>query len=99
MRLGQSAIGEWNDDDYDVLADGVVVGRIMNGAGKHVVDVDARARSHTRLRRDARGRHYGIRKKLAAGVKALRCGSYANAYGASDAAAVSVPSISPSGSG
>jgi hypothetical protein len=21
--------GEWNDDDYDVLADGVVVGRIM----------------------------------------------------------------------
>ena len=22
--------GEWNDDDYDVLADGVVVGRIFN---------------------------------------------------------------------
>jgi hypothetical protein len=22
--------GEWNDDDFDVLADGVVVGRIMN---------------------------------------------------------------------
>jgi hypothetical protein len=21
--------GEWNDDDYDVLADGAVVGRIM----------------------------------------------------------------------
>jgi hypothetical protein len=21
--------GEWNDDDYDMLADGVVVGRIM----------------------------------------------------------------------
>jgi hypothetical protein len=21
--------GKWNDDDYDVLADGVVVGRIM----------------------------------------------------------------------
>jgi hypothetical protein len=21
--------GEWNDDDFDVLADGVVVGRIM----------------------------------------------------------------------
>jgi hypothetical protein len=21
--------GEWDDDDYDVLADGVVVGRIM----------------------------------------------------------------------
>jgi hypothetical protein len=23
---------EWNDDDYDVLADGVVVGRIMQAA-------------------------------------------------------------------
>jgi hypothetical protein len=24
-----STAGEWNDDDYDVLADGVVVGRIF----------------------------------------------------------------------
>src|SRR6516165_4578621 len=24
--------GEWNDDDYDVLADGAVVGRIMKAA-------------------------------------------------------------------
>jgi hypothetical protein len=24
--------GEWNDEDYDVLADGVVVGRIMKAA-------------------------------------------------------------------
>ena len=24
--------GEWNDDDYDVLSDGVVVGRTMNAA-------------------------------------------------------------------
>jgi hypothetical protein len=24
--------GEWNDEDYDVLADGIVVGRIMKGA-------------------------------------------------------------------
>jgi hypothetical protein len=24
--------GEWNEDDYDVLADGVVVGRIMKAA-------------------------------------------------------------------
>ena len=24
--------GEWNDDDYDVLCNGVVVGRIMQGA-------------------------------------------------------------------
>jgi hypothetical protein len=26
--------GEWSDDDYDVLADGVVVGRIMKAASK-----------------------------------------------------------------
>jgi hypothetical protein len=24
--------GEWNDDDYDVLAEGVVVGRVMKAA-------------------------------------------------------------------
>jgi hypothetical protein len=24
--------GEWGDDDYDVIADGVVVGRIMKAA-------------------------------------------------------------------
>jgi hypothetical protein len=28
--------GEWNDDDYDVLADGVVVGRIMKAAAVRV---------------------------------------------------------------
>ena len=26
--------GEWSDDDYDVLTDGVVVGRIMKAAAK-----------------------------------------------------------------
>jgi hypothetical protein len=26
--------GDWNDDDYDVLADGVAVGRIMKAAAK-----------------------------------------------------------------
>ena len=26
--------GEWRDDDYDVLADGAVVGRIMKAAAK-----------------------------------------------------------------
>ena len=30
------ASGEWNDDDYDVLADGVVVGRIMMAAAAQV---------------------------------------------------------------
>jgi hypothetical protein len=36
--------GEWNDDDYDVLCDGVVVGRIfkVNAAPVgNAVDVDA----------------------------------------------------------
>jgi hypothetical protein len=28
--------GEWNDDDYDVLADGVVVGRIMRASASPV---------------------------------------------------------------
>jgi hypothetical protein len=28
--------GEWNEDDYDVLADGVVVGRIFNSAAAPV---------------------------------------------------------------
>jgi hypothetical protein len=28
--------GEWNDDDYDVLADGVVVGRIFHAAASPV---------------------------------------------------------------
>jgi hypothetical protein len=28
--------GEWNDDDYDVLADGALVGRIMKAAASPV---------------------------------------------------------------
>jgi hypothetical protein len=28
--------GEWKDDDYDVLADGMVVGRIMKAAASPV---------------------------------------------------------------
>jgi hypothetical protein len=28
--------GEWSDDDYDVLSDGAVVGRIMNAAAAPV---------------------------------------------------------------
>jgi len=29
--------GQWNDDDYDVLADGVVVGRILKAARRRVI--------------------------------------------------------------
>jgi hypothetical protein len=32
--------GEWKDDDYDVLANGVVVGRIFL-SGRNALDVDA----------------------------------------------------------
>jgi hypothetical protein len=61
--------GEWNDDDFDVLADGAVVGRIMKAAAAPVgsaVDVDAEVRlprrphADTRLRAD-RGRDGGVR--------------------------------------
>jgi hypothetical protein len=41
--------GDWNDDDYDVLADGVVVARIMRAAAdapvRCALDVDARLRA------------------------------------------------------
>jgi hypothetical protein len=33
---GSRPSGEWNDDDYDVLADGVVVGRIRHAAAAPV---------------------------------------------------------------
>jgi hypothetical protein len=60
--------GEWDDDDFDVLADGVVVGRIMETAcraGRPAVDADARLwaprgpHAHARL---------ADRHKLAIGV-------------------------------
>jgi len=67
--------GEWNDDDYDVLADGNVVGRIFNAvAGRNAVDVDAglwpprRPHAHARICGDARSRHGSVREKLAAGI-------------------------------
>ena len=63
--------GEWDDDDFDVLADGAVVGRIMKAAaaGWSAVAVD-----HPILRRSSadarlqRGRDGGVRKELATGV-------------------------------
>jgi len=33
--------GEWNDDDFDVLTDGVVVGRIMKAAAVPVAKFGA----------------------------------------------------------
>src|SRR5262245_52636745 len=55
--------GEWNDDDYDVLADGVVVGRIMrsaarqsdsHGYGRWPMATTKTARRRTATRRRAR---------------------------------------------
>jgi hypothetical protein len=58
--------GEWSEDDYDVLADGAVVGRIMKAAASPGSDVDVDARlsgimrtARRRLRGDARGRDAG----------------------------------------
>ena len=34
--LASRPSGEWNDDDFDVLADDVVVGRIMKAAAVSV---------------------------------------------------------------
>jgi hypothetical protein len=69
--------GKWNDDDYDVLSDGVVVGRIffanaapLGAPWMWTLLFGAPQGSHadTRLRRDTRGCDGGIRQKLAAGV-------------------------------
>jgi hypothetical protein len=61
--------GEWNDDDYDVLADGVVVGRIMEAAAAPVGTPWLRTlRAPRRPHADARGRYGGIREELAAKI-------------------------------
>jgi len=59
--------GEWKDDDHDVLAEGVVVGRIIKAAAAPVRIVDAylsaitRTHADARLCGDARGRDGGVR--------------------------------------
>jgi hypothetical protein len=35
-RASASRSGGWSDDDYDVLSDGIVVGRIFNAAASPV---------------------------------------------------------------
>jgi len=67
--------GEWSDDDYDVLAEGIVVGRIMKAAaaplGTHL-GVDGglwpprRSVADLRLRGDARSCDDSLRQELAA---------------------------------
>jgi hypothetical protein len=69
--------GEWKDDDFDVLADGAVVGRIMKGAATPVrtpwlwtliFGYHEDPHADARLRGDTRGRDGGVRQELAAGI-------------------------------
>jgi hypothetical protein len=68
--------GEWNEDDFDVIADGFVVGRIFKVNAAPVGEpwmwtrlrASRRPHGNARLCRDARGRNGGIRQELAAGV-------------------------------
>jgi len=55
--------GEWNDDDFDVLADGVVIGRILKvhaapvgsrGCGRWPLDIMRTARQRTAMLRHAK---------------------------------------------
>ena len=69
--------GGWNDDDFDVLCDGVVVGRIMKVAAPPVGSPwmwtlafghhEDRTPTHG-YEPDAQGRHRRVRQVLAAGV-------------------------------
>jgi len=65
--------GKWGENDYDVLADGVVVGRILK-ARAAPVGVDAHVRvprgphADDWLRANARGRDGSVRQELAAGI-------------------------------
>jgi hypothetical protein len=67
--------GEWNDDDYDVLADGVVVGRLFKVSAAPVgtpwmwtleIEHWRRSQANLRLCGDPRGRNDRIGEKLAA---------------------------------
>jgi hypothetical protein len=73
--------GEWSEDDYDVLCEGAVVGRIMKAAAAPIGQPwlwtlayghhEDRTPIHG-LRGDTRGRDGGVRQELAAGVKPRR---------------------------
>jgi len=82
--------GEWNDDDFDVLCDGVVVGRIMKAAavpvgmswmwtlafGYH----EDRTATHGY---EPGGRHGGVRHELGAGIACSLRADRMSALGAS----------------
>ena len=53
--------GEWSDDDYDVRADGIAVGRIMKAAAAPVGTPWMWTMADARLRADTRGCDGGVR--------------------------------------
>jgi hypothetical protein len=66
--------GQWNDDDFDVLADGKVVGRIYRAHAAPVgspwmwtlaLRLSRGPHTDARLRSNARGRDGGVREELA----------------------------------
>ena len=62
--------GEWNDDDYDVLAEGIVVGRIMKAAA---VPVGTLAFGHHEGRTPTHGYYEATREAaMAAFAKSWR---------------------------
>ena len=75
LILKRAPIGD-NQDDYDVLEDGVVVGRIFkmlvapeNRPWMWASGRNGDLRRATWLRADARGRDGGVREVLARGLK------------------------------
>jgi hypothetical protein len=48
--------GEWNDDDYDVLADGAVVGRILKKRKRKFRDVRVMSEVQRRIARSSNSR-------------------------------------------
>jgi hypothetical protein len=72
--------GEWSEDDYDVLCEGAVVGRIMKAAAAPpatAVDTGLwpprRPHADLRQRADARGCDSRVRQELAARIEDPRC--------------------------
>jgi hypothetical protein len=71
-RIGIAPVGEWRDDDYDVLENGIVVGRIFKVPVRLRSSLDVGERPQwryrprgARLRADARGRDGRILQELA----------------------------------
>jgi hypothetical protein len=78
---GSRPSGAWNDDDFDVLANGGSCRRHLQGerrARREPADVDLGlrlspgSRAEPWVRGNARGRHGCVRKELAAGVGMMR---------------------------